>query len=283
MNRYAVALALWFCGAQAAYAEEAAESQPEPPAPPAVEESPAWALQVTPYLWAAGLKGNISPFRRAPTIGVAKSFSDVMDDFNVGGFINVWGRRDRFVFSADVMYVNTMGGHGSGPLPAFQIPGLGVSIPPGASVDAKVDSKQFTATLLGGYRIVDTSQFTLDALGGARFWYISTDVAVTASHPAIGTRSASHGEDFSWIDPVVGVRAFLPMTERLSLQAQVDAGGFGAGSDRTWSALATANYVFSDHLSASAGYKVLDVDYDHGGHVHDTRLSGPVLGLTYRF
>ncbi len=59
--------------------------------------------------------------------------------------------------------------------------------------------------------------------------------------------------------------------------------GFGAGSDLTWSALATVNYVFSDHLSGSVGYKVLDVDYDHGGHVYDTRLSGPVLGMTYRF
>lgn len=277
-----LALALWFCGAPAAYAEDATAGQPEQPSP-AVEERPEWALQVTPYLWAAGLKGNISPFRHAPTIDVEKSFSDVMDDFNVGGFINVWGRRDRFVFSADVMYVSTTDAHGSGPLPAFQIPGLGVAIPPGASVDAKVDSKQFTATLLGGYRIVDTPQFTLDTLGGARFWHISTDVAVTASHPAIGTRSAGHGEDFSWIDPVVGVRAFFSLTEKLSLQAQGDVGGFGAGSDHTWSALATINYVFSAHLSASAGYKVLDVDYDHGGHVHDTRLSGPVLGLTYRF
>jgi len=25
------------------------------------------------------------------------------------------------------------------------------------------------------------------------------------------------------------------------------------------------------------------VDYERGGHVYDTRLSGPVLGMTYRF
>jgi len=28
-------------------------------------------------MWAAGLDGHISPFRRGPTIGVEKSFSDV--------------------------------------------------------------------------------------------------------------------------------------------------------------------------------------------------------------
>jgi hypothetical protein len=82
---------------------------------------------------------------------------------------------------------------------------------------------------------------------------------------------------------VIGARAFLQVTEKLSLQAQADIGGFGVGSDSTWSALATLNYVVSDHLSISGGYKALDVDYDHDGHVFDTRLSGPVLGVTWRF
>ena len=97
-------------------------------------------MQVTPYLWAAGLKGDISPFRQAPSLHLDKSFSDVLEDLEFGGFINVWGRRDRFVLSGDLMYVDTSGNHASGPLPAFQIPGLGVPIPSGATVDARVDS-----------------------------------------------------------------------------------------------------------------------------------------------
>ena len=282
MNRFAVAVVLSLCGAQAAHAADAVSGQPEE-APPAAAEGANWAFQITPYMWAAGLDGNISPFRRAPTIHVEKPFSDVMDDLNFGGFVNVWGRYDRFVFSGDVMYVDTTDSHGTGPLSAMQIPGLGVAIPPGASVDATVDTKQFMATLQGGYRVLDTPQFTLDALAGARFWHISNDVTVTASHPAIGSVSATHGESFGWVDPVVGLRAFLPLTEKLSFQAQADVGGFGAGSDLTWSALATVNYTFNDHFSASVGYKVLDVDYDHDGHVYDTQLSGPVLGMTYRF
>ncbi|WP_425349355.1 hypothetical protein [Falsochrobactrum shanghaiense] len=240
-----------------------------------------WALQITPYMWAAGLDGHISPFRRGPTIGVEKSFSDVMDELNFGGFINIWGRYDRFVFSGDIMYVDTTDGHGVGPLPALAIPGVG-TIPPGGSIDAKVDTRQFTATLMGGYRVVDTSQFTLDALGGARFWHISNDVTLTGSLGGF-SGSVSHEESFGWVDPLVGLRAFLPITKTLSAQAQADIGGFGAGSDFTWSAMATVNYAFSDHFSASVGYKVLDVDYDHKGHVYDTRLSGPVLGMTYRF
>jgi len=279
VNRFAVALVLGLSSAPVAYAADMLPQE----APPVAAERPNWALQVTPYMWAAGLDGHISPFQRGPTVSVDKSFSDVLDDLNLGGFVNIWGRYDRFVLSGDVMYVDTTDSHAAGPLPAFQIPGLGVPIPPGASVKADVDTKEFMATLQGGYRVVDTPEFTLDALGGARFWYISNDITVTASHPAIGSRTASHRESFGWVDPVVGLRAFIPVTEKVSIQAQADIGGFGAGSDLTWSVLATLNYNFSDHLSASAGYKVLDVDYDHNGHVFDTRLSGPVLGATYRF
>jgi hypothetical protein len=232
-------------------------------------------------MWAAGLDGRISPFRRGPTISVEKSFSDVMDDLNLGGFINIWGRYDRFVFSGDIMYVDTTDGHGTGPLPAFHLPN-GTPVPAGTTIEAKVDTKQFTATLMGGYRVIDTRQFTLDAIGGARFWHIANDVTLTGSLGGLGG-SVSYGESFGWVDPLVGLRAFLPLTGKLSLQGQADIGGFGAGSDLTWSALVTANYVFSSRLSASAGYKMLDVEYNHNGHVYDTRLSGPVLGMTYRF
>ncbi len=273
MIRYAAILALAAaCTAHTASAADALAGPSEEPVP-VTDASPTWALQITPYMWAAGLKGDMSPFRRAPTIGVEKSFSDVMDDLNFGGFVNVWARYDRFVLSGDMMYVDTTDSHAFGPLPALPIP-----VPPGTIIEGSVDSKQFMATLQGGYRVVDTPDFTLDALAGVRFWHLSNDVTVSA----LGM-SRTYGESFGWVDPVVGVRAFLPLTDKLSVQAQADIGGFGAGSDLTWSALATVNYTITDHLSISAGYKVLDVDFNRNGHVYDTRLSGPVLGMTLRF
>lgn len=281
MNRLAAAVFLTLCATPVAHAADDLAGMATDPAAGAAGH-PGWALQVTPYLWATGIEGDISPFRRAPTLHVEKSFSDVMDDFNFGGFINIWGRHDNFVLSGDIMYVDTTESHATGPLAAFQIPGLG-RIPAGASVDADVDTQEFMATLQGGYRVLDTPEFTLDALGGARFWHISNDVSVTARHPLIGTVTASHEESFGWVDPIIGARLFVSLTDKLSLHGQADIGGFGAGSDLTWSVLATVNYTFTDNLSFSAGYKVLDVDYKHDGHVFDTRLSGPVLGLTYRF
>ncbi|SFQ74493.1 outer membrane protein [Nitratireductor indicus] len=230
---------------------------------------PDWVLQVTPYMWAAGMKGNISPFRRAPTIEVEKSFSDVMDDLNFGGFINVWARRDRFVFSADAMYVNLTESHVIGALPVIG------PVPP---IGADVDTAQFSATLQAGYRVYEAPDFTFDVLGGVRLWYLWNDVNVT-----FAGQSRSVSSEFGWVDPIVGARAFYRVNEKVSLMAQADIGGFGAGSDFTWQAMATVNYSFNDKLSISAGYKALSVDYDSDGHVFDTTLAGPVLGFTYRF
>jgi hypothetical protein len=231
-----------------------------------------WSLQITPYLWASGISGDISPFRRAPTIGIDKSFSDILDDLNFGGFVNVWARYDRFVFSADVMYVDTTDSHTIG------LPSGGPF--PGGAIRAEVDTTQFTSTLEAGYRLYASPQFTFDALAGARIWQVSNNV--TASYSGL-PYSISHKESFGWVDPVIAARAFFNFTDRLSTLLQADVGGFGAGSDNTWQVLATVNYAFRPNMAISAGYKYLHVDYDKDGYVFDTDLSGPVLGFTYRF
>lgn len=276
---FAAVVALYLCGAHSAYGADVPLGAPEEPVP---AEPSKWALQITPYIWATGINAHIAPFQRGPTIGVEKTFSDIMKDLRFGGFINVWGRYDRFVFSGDLMYVDLADSHNTGPLPELRLPGTAIVIPAGADIDFKLDTTLFTSTLMGGYRVFDTSQFTLDALGGARFWSVSNNAKI---HGSLGGLNGTvhYKESLEWVDPVVGLRAFVPLTENLSLQGEADIGGFGAGSNFTWSALATVNYVFSDHLSASAGYKALGVDYEDDGHVFNARFHGPILGMTYRF
>lgn len=230
-------------------------------------------LQVTPYVWATGLKGDISPFKRAPTVTVKKSFGEIIEELNLGGFINLWSRYDNFVFSSDIMYINATDGQTIGPVPPPPVP-----IPPGIFLNGSVDTQQFMMTFQGGYRVYDVQNFTLDALAGAQFWRISNEVTVSA-----GSISRSYREHFSWVDPVVGLRGFMRMMDKLSLQAQANIGGFSVGSDFTWSALATINYLATDSMALSAGYKIMDIDYSDSGHVYDVRLNGPVLSMTWRF
>lgn len=269
MNWHGLTIGFLLLAAQTVHAAEGLHPEHKT-SPSLASDGPGWALQVTPYVWATGLKGDISPFGVGPTVGVDRSFADGRDGVNVAGFLNIWGRHNRSVFSANMMYTDTTDSD------VYRFPGT--SQLPALDVTGKVDTKQFMGTLQGGYRVLDEPGFTLDALGGIRLWHISNKI--TAS--SLG-RSESYHESFSWVDPVIGSRLFIDLSDRLSLQVQADVGGFGVSSKFTWSLLSTVNYIFTDNFSVSAGYKVLGVDYRKNGHVYDVRFSGPVLGLTYRF
>lgn len=233
-----------------------------------------WSLQITPYIWATGMKGNISPFQRAPTIPVEKSFSDVLDSLNFGAMLNLWARYDRFVFAADIFYSDLTDSHVVGQIPPLP------PIFPGVNIGADVDTTQLTSTIEGGYRLYSSPRFTFDALAGARFWRISNNVTVTTNG---SPTPISHEESFGWVDPIIAARGFFNINDKFSTMVMADVGGFGVGSDNTWQVMATVNWQFRRNMALSAGYKYLHVDYDKDGHVFDASMSGPVLGLTYRF
>jgi len=262
--RFALSISLALLAGQTAFtAALAAERTPS--------ASGSGVIQLTPYFWAASMKGDISPFRHGPTLHVDKSFSNILKDLNFGGFLQLWARRDRWVLSGDLMYVDTSSSRTSGQLPLLPPP-----LPAISSVGAKVGTKEFTASLMAGYRLYDAPAVTFDLLGGARAWHISNKVTVWAD-----SLSGSYHESFGWVDPAIGARAFFRLGDQFTGLIQGDLGGFGVGSRHSRHLLATLNYSLNDDLTLSAGYKTLSVDFRRDGHVFDTTLAGPVLGLTY--
>ena len=62
-----------------------------------------------------------------------------------------------------------------------------------------------------------------------------------------------------------------------------DIGGFGVGSHLTWQLLGGVQYDVSSRWSLSAGWRHLDINYDHKGFVFDAAMDGPILGAVYKF
>lgn len=225
-----------------------------------------YTLQITPYAWITGLSGESSPFKQAPSLDIEKSFSDVLHDLRAAAFLNIWARRDRYVLNSDLLYVNTHESEVVGGLPLV------------GAAEGNVDTRLFMATLQGGYRVYDSEQASVDALAGFSFWDIRT-----RAHLSTAGRTRHHQESFSWVDPTIGLRAFYRFTPELSTHAQVHLGGFDVGSRLSYQATLTLNYDLSENFSIAAGYKMLDVNYRRSGHIFDTRMSGPVLGLSWRY
>lgn len=86
----------------------------------------------------------------------------------------------------------------------------------------------------------------------------------------------------SWVDPLVGFRGRLNLTDKLYLAARGDIGGFGVGSDLAWNVFGSLGYQWNERLSTELGYRYLSMDYSDGGFIFDADMSGLFLGLTFR-
>lgn len=218
-----------------------------------------WHGQITPYVWAAGLGGDATPFTGAPTLSVDKSLSEVLEDTDGAMFLTGYARRDRLVFMGDLS------------LSSSSKEGV---VPPGLPARAKL--RQRSMTLLAGYRAIDTPDMHLDVLGGARLWKVEAQVDLLGG-------AISRSGDKSFADPLVALRANYRLSPRWSAIFYADYGGFGVGSEQTSQLVATANYQVTDNVYLSAGYRQLNVDYRDGGTRIDMTMAGPLVGVSLRF
>jgi hypothetical protein len=93
--------------------------------------------------------------------------------------------------------------------------------------------------------------------------------------------------DWDFFDPIIGARAVYDLGNRWSFDVEADIGGFGVGSDFSWSLRVGARYRVARWFSAELGYKLLDIDYADGAGANrfewDILMHGPYIGLNFHF
>jgi hypothetical protein len=223
-----------------------------------------WSFGLTPYIWFASLKGDVATLSGLPPVSVDADFGDIIENTDFALMLAAEARRGRFGIITDLNYL-ALSADGDTPGPLFG--------------GAEVDTSTVFATVAGFYQLLAHERVSLDALAGARVWYVDTEIDLSAG--LLPARSAQ--DDEVWADPVIGLRWTAPLGRGFFLAGAADVGGFGVESDSTWQLLGTLGYRFNDWFSARAGYRHLDVDYDHDGFVWDVELSGPIVGATFRF
>jgi opacity protein-like surface antigen len=223
-----------------------------------------WQFAAAPYVWAAGIKGDLATLPPLSAAAVDASFSDILNNLGFAFMMLAEARNDRFVALLDLS-VTRLNIKAETPGPLFS----GVTL----------NSTSAFVSLTGGYRIVSEAAGFIEPFVGGRLWYVDSKIKLKAG--VANARSGSETE--AWVDPILGVRARLNLGSGIFLSGYFDLGGFGVGSDLTWQAYGGAGYEFSSRWSAFAGYRYLSVDYKKGGYVYDIRQYGPMLGAAYRF
>ena len=148
------------------------------------------------------------------------------------------------------------------------------------------DLEVWTGSLTAGYvfagGLTDCSpcpgRWCLDAFVGLRYWDVHLeDDAIFGAGAAVAFR---RGDD--WLDPIVGLHLDVEL-RRWFFVAEADIGGFGLGSDFSWSALGAAGFRFAPWFGVMVGWKALSADYDDDGFVFDATLHGPFASLVFTF
>jgi hypothetical protein len=244
---------------------DAANIAKQAPPPPVAAPAPIsnWTFQITPYLWAAGLEGDVRVGPNAPLVNVDASFGDILDHLRFAAMATVEVRYARFGVVADLMYLS-LAASATGPF---------------GFLNAQLKDKTLIATVSGAYRAVDAGSWWLDLEAGARVWAMDIDLGFGIVPLGV---SRTYSLSKSWADPIIGIRARAYLNQQFFIQGYADVGGFGVSSKSTWQLAGLAGYQHSPTVSFVAGYRYMAVDYNRSGFIWDVSMSGPVFGATFK-
>jgi len=227
-----------------------------------------WDVLFGIYGWYTFVDGDVG-VGRTPTSPVGISTGDILGSVQGGATLRAEATfQQRWSAILDVIYAN-LGESTTTPL-----------------TGGKLDTEVIQLVIEGflGHRVWQNGSTWAEVYAGGRYW--DFDISMNGQGTIIGSFDLDRGD--RWIDPVVGVRAFHDITDKWFIGIRADIGGFGVGSDFSWSAKPTLGYNFNPTWSVALQYNALYVDYDNGksgtGRFdYDTITHGPLLGVVARF
>jgi hypothetical protein len=227
-----------------------------------------WTVTLAPYLWAASMDGNAAVGGIEADVDVP--FSDLLKDLSGGAMLLLDVERGRFGVGANGLWARVSPDSEVGPI----------------DIDATSDTVQLA--IAPYYRLVEW-QYGVSSSGrplrlvvapeaGFRYTYMRTELEVRGGRTVDGSES--------WVDPLIGSRIGLDLSDSWAIAGEANVGGFGVGSDFTWNVQAFVGYrttLFGQDTTFALGYRALSQDYDDGDFEWDVTMHGPVLGAALRF
>jgi len=234
------------CGAQSS----PTEADPGVPA----EDSGAseWRFVLRPYMYLSGLSGSITA---GPiTFPINSSFGDIFDNLRIGGFLGFTAEKGQWGIYSDFQYISLIGESESRFEMELEL----------ENVIGEVD-----ATFRPGG---DTG---LKFLAGVRVYSIDQTLRIRGE-PLFKANTTV-------IDPVVGAHGSWALSNRWHFDMRGDVGGFGVSSEATYQLALYFRWDVSRSVGIPFGYRILGYQIKDDDVWMNTRMSGLVLGLDFRF
>lgn len=222
-------------------------------------QSSPWSGEITPYLWAAGIDGDLTV--RGQSADVDVGFDDLFDKTDVAGSVTVRVFHNRILFYGQLDYFD---------LSTNEVETSGGT----ATFDGSLDSEVTIWTLGVGYKFDGWSENqTISVFAGARQASIDTDLTLDT----LGKFS----RDREVTDAVLGVIPRFQLSRNWAFNPNL---GIGAGdSDLTYELWPQFQYGHNN-LNARIGYRRLYYDIKNDDdNEFDASFHGLTVGLGFRW
>jgi hypothetical protein len=227
-----------------------------------------WQFRLSPYLWFAGLKGDVATVPGSPSVPIDISPSEALEDTETGVMLMLDAKRGRHGLFADFIYTDVRSDE--------------ELIPSPIDLTLRSISKTTLFTLAYQYELFNQDQTVVDLLAGARYWHIDSELRFGGGLGFLAGQEISNDE--SWLDPVFGIKGRMPLgNSQFYVEGGAGLGGFGVGSDLFYEVNANLGYQWNTAIGTTIGYRLFDVDYEEDGYLYDVRQQGWQLGLTWAF
>ena len=263
-----------------------------------------WQFSFTPYAWLPWISGDVVVKGR--TLDVAVDPAQVIDSLNWPDIVPAWmsyaeARRGPLSLFNDIVWADLAGSEGF----SRTFHGRLATATFGGNVSA--DYQLAIVEAGGAYAIWSRGSqgspgsTAFDLLAGARYWHQEVDVhadlrATVALNGPLGltisgSRAIAKSGSVDWVDPFVGARLRQQLAPGQEFVLRGDVGGFGAGSQFSWQAIATYNsplcQIHGIPVDGYVGFRALSADFSQGSgrskFEWDNVIYGPVIGATMRF
>ncbi len=233
---------------------------------PAVADQ--WRFEVTPYLWAPGIKGTMG-FDNGLARSADFNSSNVLSNLKSGGMIAAEAHYGRWGIMGDLVSA-TLQNSGS-------IPVAGGA----ATVADKITLQQTILTGAATYTLTNSKDAYVDALLGVR----AIDVTATLSGNLVGTpEKETISKTTSTVDPIIGAKGRYRIADSSwYVPFYGDIGSGGGTTNITWQAMVGVGKSFGKLIDASLSYRALYYDMKAGGVLQKTTMQGPQLAITFKF
>lgn len=227
----------------------------------AAAEPQGWKIETTPYLWAAGLEGDVTV--NGNEVEFERSASDIFEAIDMAvsilGVVQYnrflfWGQADYFSKSTDNLDVEDQ--------------------PEGG----KLESKMSLGELAVGYQFDGFMEgMTIDVLAGVRALTMDNELTIYG----VGTWETEDPAQDSRVDGILVLRPSIPI-----LPSKIDGLVFnptlaiGAGdSDLVYELFPQIQYQITEHVAARVGYRTVGYKIK-GEHNEDNEANVRMAGLT---